>query len=106
MSASFKKLRAEIAKRAGGICEAPDCGKWIGEFGELGHADHFFGRAKAPESVETVWLLCPEHDDAKTRNSPSSTYWLGKFIRFCGRHGLPTERAEARLQFVMARAAS
>lgn len=107
MSAPFKKLRAECAKRAGGYCEA-DCGKWIGEDGSLAHADHFFGRGagRNSETLETVWLLCPEDDLHKTENRPSASYWLGKYVLHCQRHGYAAEaeRAEARLDFVKARA--
>lgn len=107
MSAFFKKLRSECAKRAGGICELPDCGAWIGENGELAHADHFWGRGagRDSETLETVWLLCPDHDHQKTNNKPDAAYWLCAFIKHCGKYGYDNERAESRLQFVTTRAA-
>lgn len=99
-----QKLRAAVCRRAEGKCE--QCKAWVGENGESGHLDHFFGRAKAAESVETCWLLCVRCDHNKTNNSPRAEEWLRAFARHCRRHGFTAEaeRAESRLVFVRARA--
>lgn len=111
MSASTKKIRAAVCRRAEGSCE--HCGVWVGLNGELGgELDHAGGRGKGreKESAENCWLLCggPRFPEGchfrKTNNKPDAAYWLTSFIRHCGKFGFPTERAEARLEFVTARA--
>lgn len=91
-----KGVAAAVAKRAGGQCEA--CSRWVGENGELGHRDHIWGRAKAPESVRNVWLLCVKDDHDKTNNIPSAIHWLNLFASHAIRHGYTeeAERAETR----------
>jgi hypothetical protein len=108
VSAALKRIRAACARRAEGYCEC-QCGRWIGEAGELAHADHAFGRGagRPAESVETVWLLTPEHDADKTNNRPSAAYWLEKFAAHCDLHGYveSAELARSRLAFVETRTA-
>lgn len=66
-TAAFKRLRAAVFARADGNCEGP-CGGYVSE--ETGHLDHFFGRAKAEETLENCWALCVTCDDNKTNNRP------------------------------------
>ena len=96
MSAFMKRLRAACFARARGKCEA-GCGRFITE--ESGHLDHFFGRAKQPESPENCWALCLTCDEAKTVNRPDARTWLLAFMRFCDLYGygVEFERAQARL---------
>lgn len=96
MSTFTKRLRAAIFARARGRCEA-GCGRFITP--ESGHMDHFFGRAKQPESVENCWALCLACDEAKTVNSPNARTWLLAFMRFADRYGygLEYERAQVKL---------
>jgi hypothetical protein len=73
--ADRKAIRAEVARRAGGCCEA--CGA---RRGAALHWDHFWGRARE-ESVEGTWMLCPLCDTEKTENRPSRVWWLRRFRR-------------------------
>lgn len=112
MSASTKKLRAEVCARADGYCE--HCGVWVGLNGESGELDHQQGRGKGreKESVANCWLLCgaPHYLNGchfkRTNNKPDAAYWWAAIVAHLKKHKLPTERAESRLQFVTTRAAS
>lgn len=90
-------LYQRLVVRAAGRCEC-GCQRSI----PPGHADHFFGRAKAGESEATVWLLQATCDFEKTRNHPTSSEWLRRFVAHADRHGYAESktRAEARLEFV------
>ena len=89
MSKHTKRVRAEVAARAEGNCEA--CSAWVGLDGESGHLDHFFGRAKAEESVSTCWLLCGACDTHKTLNKPTAVFWLVAFISHAEKHSYAAE---------------
>lgn len=106
MSAALKRIRAAVATRTEGSCEA--CGSWIGEGGESGHLDHFWGRGKGRprESERNCWLLCVPCDADRTTNTPSAEYWLTRFARHARDFGYAGElaRAESRLVFVKVRA--
>ncbi len=67
----------------------------------INHLDHFFGRAKAEETIETCWVLRPECHYEKTRNWPSARHWLLKFLVHCGRHAYVSaaDRAQAKLEW-------
>lgn len=95
MGTTRQELRAAVARRASGYCEA-SCGSWVGEAGEGGHLDHFFGRAKVPEAVSNCWMLCPPCDEARTNNRPSARVWLLVFIAHCKQHGFTAEAKLAR----------
>ena len=101
MSAATKRLRASVFERADGECEA--CGKFVSP--ETGHLDHFFGRAKAEETLENCWALCVPCDDAKTRNSPTASVWLSVFATHARRYGYAAvvERACAKVQVLQAK---
>lgn len=71
-----KEIRRQVFERAAGRCEC-GCGRAITP--DSGHLDHFFGRAKAPETVENCWALHPICDEAKTSNRPNATYWAVRF---------------------------
>ena len=101
---SKASLRNEVREaamvRAGGHCEACD-----GPFLSLPEMDHFWGRAKAEETLETVWMLDRWCHIQKTRNFPSAREWLVRFVRHCEHHGYTAEaeKARKRLAFVEAR---
>ena len=94
----LRRIRAACCRRSGGACEA--CGAHVGEDGELGHLDHFFGRAKVPEAVSNCWILCAvDCDPAKTASRPSARWWLSRFVLHCQRYGYEEEayRAQCRM---------
>lgn len=93
---STKKLRALVFARANGLCEC-GCERALGD---SGHLDHFFGRAKAPATVENCWALSLACDDAKTNNKPSAVMWCDRFYLHSILHGHheAAERAAARAQ--------
>ena len=95
-------LRNAIIARSRLRCE---CG--CGRPAVHGEFDHFFGRAKAEETIATVWLLRVDCHYAKTRNHPHNADWQRRFIEHCRRHGYAESqrRAEARLHFVETRGA-
>lgn len=101
MSTATKKLRTAVFRRASEACEG--CGRHITE--ETGHLDHFFGRAKAEESLENCWALCLACDDAKTVNRPSAAHWLERFITHADRYAYEAaaERAHAKLLVLVAK---
>lgn len=88
----MKKLRAAVFRRAGNHCEC-GCGRFITP--ESGRWDHFFGRAKAPETMATTWALSIVCDNAKTANRPGAALWLRKFIEHAERHGYANEAEHA-----------
>lgn len=100
---SRKNIRAEVFRRARGNCEA--CGAWVGEDGEQGHLDHFFGRAKVQESASNCWGLCVACDDSKTNNRPAASYWLARFAVHATRYGYLTEAqlADTKLETLRAK---
>lgn len=87
-----KTVRAAVFARAANRCEC-GCGRHISE--ETGHLDHFFGRAKAQESVESCWALSVECDARKTGNAPNATYWLVSFALHALKHGFIAEANRA-----------
>jgi hypothetical protein len=94
-----KQVRADVFERAAGKCEAGSCDRTPEEL------DHFFGRAKADETVENCWAICREHHREKTDNFPSRAYWLARFglhSKRCGHMGA-LERVLQSLEFVTAR---
>lgn len=74
------ELYQQAITRAAGVCE---CGCKRHLRGR--EVDHFFGRAKAEETLANVWVLHPDCHYAKTNNSPHRRHWLLKFIAHCGR---------------------
>jgi 5-methylcytosine-specific restriction endonuclease McrA len=82
------KVRAAVVRRSGGFCE--NCLAFVGEDG---HADHFFGRAKAEETEANVWILCVACDHMKTLNKPNARVWLNRFTVHASLHGY-TEAAK------------
>ncbi len=92
-----KKIRAAVFKRADGKCE---CGCSRSITPETGRADHFFGRAKAEETVETVWALAIPCDEGKTNSRPSAVMWCDRFRMHALLHGYgaAAERAATKAQ--------
>jgi hypothetical protein len=91
------ELHAQLTTRCRGRCEC-QCGARV----PPGEIDHFFSRSKAAEGTDTCWVLSVRCHYEKTRNHPTSSEWLRRFIEHCKRHGYTEsqQRAEARLQFV------
>lgn len=83
-----KGVREAVFNRAGNVCEC-GCGRDITP--ETGHLDHFFGRAKAEERLQTCWALSIECHAAKTANRPNATYWLVAFALHALTHGYTFE---------------
>jgi hypothetical protein len=59
------------------------------------NCDHFFGRAKVPEALPNVWMLCLGCDADKTANRPSRIHWLQVFARHACIHGYVYEQRKA-----------
>lgn len=87
-----QEIRVEIEARANGCCEA--CGISERFVGPL-EWDHFHGRVRVPESVQTGWFLCHPCHANKTKNHPARTDWLGTFAGHCERHGYVHEARRA-----------
>jgi hypothetical protein len=101
VSRATKKLRAAVFARAKGLCEC-GCRRALGE---SGHLDHFFGRAKAAESLRTCWALALICDDAKTHNRPSAAHWCDRFYVHAVNHGFheEAERASTKIMALIAK---
>lgn len=108
---SRAEVRAAIVVRSEGFCEC-GCGERVCDDRKTpcypearGEMDHFWGRRKAPETVETCWFLRPGCHLAKTRNQPDAATWLRRFMGHCQRYAFITQlrKAQARLKFVETR---
>lgn len=87
-------IRAEVLKRSNGYCEC-GCGTVLGANLDFGEMDHFWGRGKAPQSVQNCWMLARGCHRWKTDNRPSAVAWLKAFLRHCHSHGYATEAYKA-----------
>jgi hypothetical protein len=83
-------LRPLLEKRAGEFCEC-GCERRLDvtTFFRKPEMDHFYGRARAPQTPETCWLLTRVCHRLKTHNSPDRHAWDDLFRAHCERHGLP-----------------
>ncbi len=103
MSASMKRLRAQVFLRAEDACE--NCGHFIDW--ATGRLDHYFGRGAGRNgcTVETCWALCRDCDAGKTLSQPSAAFWLVSFAAHCEKYSYAAEQKRAldRLAFVNAR---
>jgi hypothetical protein len=88
-----KRIRALVAERADGRCEA--CAAYFAEFNPA-QMDHFWGRGKTAQSVENCWLLHATCHSDKTANRPSREHWLDMFASHCARHAYAREMTRAR----------
>ena len=86
------EVREAVIRRALWKCEC-GCGRAI----PPGEVDHFFGRAKADETVATCWVLTPRCHFEKTNNHPTAGEWLNRFVRHADRHGYTDARNRAQL---------
>lgn len=91
------EVHRQVLIRCRGLCEC-GCGRKL----PPGELDHFFGRAKAEETVENVWALSVQCHFEKTRNHPTASTWFLRFIKHCGKYSYAEAalRAEARLDYV------
>lgn len=87
------RVRRQCVERAACLCEC-GCGRTISRL--TGELDHFFGRGKAPTTVDTCWMLSPVCHHWKTDNFPSKAYWLAKYACHCKRHGYAAALAAVR----------
>ena len=101
-------MKASIAeavlRRAGDTCEC-GCGRpFDGSVGGRATLDHFFGRARSTESVETVLVLREDCHRDKTDNRPNARTWHLLFIAHCRKHNYTeaAERARRRLEGMVA----
>jgi hypothetical protein len=84
-------IREACLQRAGGKCEcgcgvpAVDWDKGYSFPEAKAELDHFFGRGKVKQSVETCWILRADCHLEKTMLRPDAATWLQKFIAHCDR---------------------
>jgi hypothetical protein len=93
----------EVAKRAGGKCEA--CRGGFSAFAysvNRPELDHFYGRGRSAD-VASCWMLCATCHHHKTNNRPDAGYWLRTFFSHCIAHGYSAEaeKARARLEGIV-----
>jgi hypothetical protein len=80
-----RATRPIVVERAGGYCEAKP---WISTpCGGRLVWDHFFGRGKVPPDHRLEWMICADHDAAKTANAPSRAAWMVIFHAHARNHG-------------------
>lgn len=105
------ELRLQLMQRAKFRCECggPDF-KGCDRPAEA--MDHFFGRARAPESLETCWMLSTQCHVAKTdgrsradAGTGGAAEWCYRFMEHCARYDYREsfERASKRFDFVRQR---
>lgn len=87
-----QSVRGAVVARAGNQCEA--CGAQPVPGSPL-TLDHFFGRARAPQTAANCWLLCWSCHQQKTDNAPTATYWLEVFAGHAQHHGFWDEASKA-----------
>ena len=97
-------LRDAVWARCNGFCEHCDRPFTDADPAEM---DHFWGRGKAPQSLQNTWMLHSTCHRAKTRNFPSAVEWVGWFASHCHRYDYSAEESKARTRaaFVESRAA-
>lgn len=98
--AETRGIYRRVAARANGRCEC-GCGRPAQEM------DHFFGRTRVPQSVESCWMLFGSCHYAKTQSKPDRKYWIERFIIHCDNSGYRemVRTALAELQKVQAKEA-
>jgi hypothetical protein len=79
-----REVYAAVDARAEGGCEVVTAGPRDDTGREH---DHFWGRGKAPETAETVWLMCPDCHRKKTLNKPDRATWIRAFKHHALKHG-------------------
>lgn len=79
-------IREACMTRAIGCCEVFEC---IGSADEMDHWLGGNGRRRQRQSIETCWMLCQLHHQARTRARPSAVYWNERFAIHCKTHGYP-----------------
>lgn len=84
-----RKIRRAVYARSGTRCENPAC-TWTSP----PTVDHFYGKANAPETVETCWVLCARCHREKTDSKPNRKTWLLRFRGHCVRYGYVEQVAE------------
>lgn len=112
-------IREACLQRAMSYCEC-GCGRPLATGIEaIPELDHFFGRGKVKQSVETCWILRADCHRDKTNSRPDAASWLRKFIVHCIKqfqrsvangtaadtnYTAAADRAQDRLRFVEVRA--
>lgn len=85
-----KRVYESVSERAEGHCEC-GCGADVLAL----EADHYFGRARAPENPANVWMLRPSCHRQKTDGVPSAVVWAIRFAKHCIKHGYRAEALRA-----------
>lgn len=88
-----KALRAALWVRSEGRCEC-GCRRRIALYAgargggdRAAHMDHYLGRARAPQTPETCWLIHPDCHGDKHAANPSRRYWHQRFLLHLEAHG-------------------
>jgi hypothetical protein len=89
-SARHRRIVLEVRERDRGQCCAHG---WNGRCLGMLELDHFYGKAKAEESPETLWLLCARHHRLKTDGWPGRLAWLELYRSHCTGYGYADELA-------------
>lgn len=72
-----------VRNRAGSLCEC-GCGTPFQEEGpDAPQMDHFWGRGRAPQTVQNCWMLTVRHHTRKGASDPSREHWLKAFLNHC-----------------------
>lgn len=79
-----KSIAEAVLSRADGKCEGCRCA--LGHFDRAPELDHFFGRARAADSEDTIWVLCRTCHHNKTNNKPDAERWFRWFLEHCARN--------------------
>jgi hypothetical protein len=87
-----REVYAAVDKRSCGRCEV--VGPVVACANDAEEHDHFWGRGKAPETVENVWHVCKFHHDNKSAWDPSRAIWIERFRRHCEIHRYRAEAAK------------
>lgn len=92
-------MKADLAKRlharADGYCECGCLQPFDDSPFSRATFDHALGRARAPESEETVWVLREDHHYNRTNSIPSRVWWLKRWEAHCRKHGYVEQATKA-----------
>ncbi len=81
---NISTIRRRVMLRARGCCEVSGCSR-IGI--SLDHWLGGSGRRREAQAFGNCWLLCAEHDRARTHNLPNAAWWNSEFEKHCAKYG-------------------
>lgn len=93
-----RAIYAEVAKRANGRCELPQCSRDFSDAFSAAEMDHFLPRGKYRQSIRTCWLIHALCHDQKHASKPDRGFWLEQFIEHCDHYGYWREAGIARAE--------